>query len=392
MDSHTIALYDQDAYHDRFTAKVLSCTKDEQDGKYHIILDQTCFFPEQGGQSADTGWINDDVRVLDVRIHNGMIEHVTDQPLSTGIQVHGRIDFPRRFDFMQHHTGEHIFSGFVFSSYGFHNVGFHLSDRTVSMDYDGPLSMEQARAIEWQANQVVWRNLPVQISWPSDEELEHISYRSKKEIDGRLRLVTIPEVDVCACCAPHVHKTGEIGQLRVLSAARYKGGTRLHIVCGGRAIKEARRDADLLSASSQLLSCSGENLSHQINALLEKEKELNRMIDEIKAAELMRQIDDVPASKNNVILTAGPISEKTASAAADRLIQNHTGICGVVFQDGSNQRVVLVSKMLPLRAAAQTLRQTTGFKGSGDDGCIRGMTEMDADRLEEWLDHYTASR
>ena len=140
MHGKTIALYDQDAYQDRFSASVLSCEKDVSGGTYHVILDQTCFFPEQGGQSADTGWI-DNVKVLDAKIRNGVIEHLTDQPLAVGAAVRGKINFERRFDFMQHHTGEHIFSGLVFSTFGFHNVGFHLSERTVSMDLPLVLKM-----------------------------------------------------------------------------------------------------------------------------------------------------------------------------------------------------------------------------------------------------------
>jgi alanyl-tRNA synthetase len=168
--------------------------------------------------------------VLDVQIKNGIIDHLTDRPVDVGSVISGKIDFIRRFDFMQHHTGEHIFSGLVYKTYGYHNVGFHLSDRTVSMDYDGFLTLDQVRAIESEANQVIWKNLPIEISWPDKEELYQISYRSKKEISGRLRLVTIPGVDVCACCAPHVHRTGEIGLIKIIRTLRERSGIRLTIL------------------------------------------------------------------------------------------------------------------------------------------------------------------
>ena len=201
----------------------------------------------------------------------------------------------------------------------------------------------------------------------------------------KLRLVTISGVDICACCAPHVHRTGEIGQLRVISAMRYKGGTRLHILCGGRALQSARQNADILSKTCQLLSCSTDNLSGQIKVLLEKEKALNNEIEELQSADLMKKATEATNDKINIVLSAGQVSEKTASAASDRLMQDHSGVCGVIFQDGMKQRIVLVSKSIPLRAVAQQLRQSTGFKGGGDDGCIRGTSEMDADRLEKWL-------
>ena len=392
MPDKTIALYDQDAYLDCFSAVVLSCDQGAENGRYRVILDQTCFFPEQGGQSADTGWINDDVRVLDAKIRDGVIEHLTDQPLPVGASVRGKIDFERRFVFMQHHTGEHIFSGLVFNTYGFHNVGFHLSERTVSMDYDGCLSAEQVRDIEWKANQIIWRNVPVLVSWPDDEALKNAVFRSKKEISGRLRLVTIPDVDVCACCAPHVQRTGEIGQLRVVSAIRYKGGTRLQILCGGRALIAANQDSERLSAACQLLSCSGDHLHDQISALLNREKETSRILEETRAEELMKRVKHTQPDQPHVVLSAGQIQEKTASAAADLLLQSHSGICGIIFEDGKNRRVVLVSKNVPLRAVAQKLRSTGEFKGGGDDGCIRGMTAMDDVRLEEWLIRCSASQ
>jgi alanyl-tRNA synthetase len=291
---------------------------------------------------------------------------------------------------MQQHSGEHVLCAVLHNRYGVDNVGFHMGSREMTLDVNGVFEPEDLAWAEEEANRIVRDDLPITISYPSAEELETLEYRSKKEIDGPLRLVEIPGVDMCACCAPHVKRTGEIGQLMVASAARYKGGTRLHILCGGRALKAARQDADFLSETGQLLSCSKENLAPQIKAMIYRENELVRMLEESKAAELKKMVDDVPVGKKNVILSAGQINEKTSSEAADRLSQLHSGVCGVLFADGVKQRVVLVSRTIPLRAVAQALRQSTGFKGGGDDGCIRGMIDLDAEQLEKWLDEYTA--
>ena len=195
--------------------------------RLELILDRTVFFPEGGGQSSDIGWIciagngngsrSAMFAVIDVQILDGVIRHTVSCPeddallFCPGVQVLLQINWERRFGFMQNHTGEHILSGLMHNRYGFDNIGFHLSDNSVTLDVNGQLSEEEILLLEWEANEVIYRNLPVEVSYPDKEVLGEISYRSKIEIEGQVRLVTIPEVDVCACCATHVRRTGEIG-------------------------------------------------------------------------------------------------------------------------------------------------------------------------------------
>lgn len=383
----TLALYDKDPYLDHFSAPVLSCTEDGE-GRFRVILAATCFFPEQGGQTADTGFLNGTVRVLDARISHGVIEHITDGPLLPGTAASGKIDFARRFSHMQQHTGEHIFSGLVHALTGYQNVGFHLSDRTVTMDYSGELTASQLEALEDEANRVVCRDLPVLISYPDAEQQRRISYRSKKEVEGPLRLVTIPGVDVCACCAPHVRHTGEIGIIRVMNAIRYKGGTRLNILCGKRALEAARAEKRVLTELGRLFSCEPEGLPAQAAALQEREKAALQKLHAFQTEALLARADEVSSVAVHPVLDAGDVPEKAASAAADRLAVCHPGVCAVCFGPEDARRVILVSGLVPLRPVAEAMRRELGFKGGGDDQCVRGKLPLPACELARWLNEH----
>ena len=220
----TEKLYYQDSYLSEFEAEVLSCVP--KGNKYEVVLSRTAFFPEGGGQTADTGVLvsgQQRIQVLDVQEKDGVVLHETDGLLEAGAVVQGELNFQERFLKMQEHTGEHIISGIVHRRFGYQNVGFHLGKEEVTMDYDGPLTEEELRQIEYEANRAVAENIPIVILEPSKEELPHIFYRSKMEIEGQVRIVQIPGYDSCACCAPHVKTTGSVGMIKITGAIRYKG-------------------------------------------------------------------------------------------------------------------------------------------------------------------------
>ena len=208
----TTRLFDQDAYLGEFEATVERSVC--EGGMYRVLLDQTAFFPEGGGQPADEGTL-DGIFVTDVQEIDGEIWHTVEAPLEPGKTVVGKLDFEKRFSNMQNHCGEHIVSGF-------NNVGFHMGSDVITVDFDGVLTEEQLYDVEQEANEAVLRNVPVTISYPSKEELETMDYRSKKEIEGQVRIVTIEGYDSCACCGTHVAKTGEIRLIKILSAQKYK--------------------------------------------------------------------------------------------------------------------------------------------------------------------------
>ena len=209
--SETRKLYYEDVYQKEFTAEVLECRETAQG--YEIVLNQTAFYPEGGGQPCDLGTING-ISVVDVQEKRSEIVHYTEKPLETGSKVTGKIDWARRFDLMQQHSGEHIVSGLVHEAYGYDNVGFHMSSDVITVDFSGVLTETQLAEIEAETNQKIWENTPVEIFYPPKEELEKLSYRSKKELTGQVRLVRFPGSDLCACCGTHVTHAGEIGAVK----------------------------------------------------------------------------------------------------------------------------------------------------------------------------------
>lgn len=231
MDSR--ALFYQDSHLCHFTAQVTQCRP--ADGGWAICLDQTAFYPEGGGQPWDLGSLAD-AQVLAVEEQNGVIVHRCDRPLPVGQAVTGQIDWPRRFDFMQQHSGEHILSGFIHSRYGFHNVGFHMGAGVTTIDFDGIIPQEDLPGLEAAVNEAIWRDLPVKTWFAQGRELEGLPYRSKRPLEGLVRLVEFPGLDLCACCGTHVVRTGEIGLLKLLSWSRFHQGVRMEMVCGRRAL------------------------------------------------------------------------------------------------------------------------------------------------------------
>lgn len=263
----TEKLYESDSHLSQFEAEVLSCEK--SDDKYKIILDKTAFFPEGGGQYGDIGKIGG-ADVLDTVIENGEIIHYTDLPLEINKSFFCSLDFKRRFAFMQNHSGEHIVSGIFHKKFGFDNVGFHLGEDVVTLDINGLVDRKTLDETEYEANKAVWSNLNVKAYFPDEKELEALEYRSKKEIDGKLRIVEIEGIDRCACCAPHVNSTGEIGIIKLLDFEKLRGGTRIYMKCGEFALDDYRNKYENIKSISNLLSSKQETAAKSVISLSEK--------------------------------------------------------------------------------------------------------------------------
>ena len=207
---------------------------------------------------------NRKIKVFDVQERDGEIIHFIDEEILPGQTVIGEVEFQERFSKMQQHTGEHIISGIVHRRFGYENVGFHLGKEEVTMDYDGPLTGEELRSIEYEANQVVAENREIKAYFPSTEELEKIPYRSKKELQGKIRIVEIQDCDICACCAPHVQTTGNVGLIKITNAIRYKGGMRLWIACGMRALEDYNQKEASVVQISNMLSAKQQEVTEAV--------------------------------------------------------------------------------------------------------------------------------
>lgn len=265
----TEKLYERNPYLKEFDAQVISC--EAAKGGYAVVLDRTAFYPEGGGQPCDLGVLGG-ARVLDVHQKDGVIVHTADTPLSGA--VHGAIDWARRFDLMQQHSGEHLISGTAHRLYGVENVGFHMGAELITIDFDKVVGMEELAVVEAEVNAAIWANLETKISYYDSESACPIDYRSKKAIEGRLRLVEFPGVDVCACCGTHVARTGEIGLVKLLSVVKFHQGVRIELLCGRRAYEylaavtaQNRAVSGLLSAKPLETAASVERTLAELNAV-----------------------------------------------------------------------------------------------------------------------------
>lgn len=227
-------LFYEDSHLAHFDATVTGCTPTE--GGYLITLDATAFYPEGGGQPSDTGTLGE-TSVLSVQEVGEDIFHLCDKPLPVGQLVAGVIDWPRRLDLMQQHTGEHMVSGVIHKRYGYHNVGFHIGADVVTIDFDGPIPQEDLQSIENEVNAAIWQNLPVKCDYPAQEELPQVPYRRKRDLPWPVRIVDIPQIDQCACCGTHVKRTGEIGLVKLFSCVKFHQGVRIEMACGRRALE-----------------------------------------------------------------------------------------------------------------------------------------------------------
>lgn len=387
----TRKLYYENTHTTQFQAAVVSCEaaegltdrkKNATSSLYRIVLDATAFFPEEGGQSADIGTI-DNQKVLDVQIENDIIYHYMQDPIAVGTIVTGHADWAQRFDFMQQHSGEHILSGIVHERFGYNNVGFHLSTREVTLDFDGVLDSAQLQDIELAANRVIWLNLPVEITYPSGDELSALSYRSKIEIDGQVRIVTIPGVDVCACCAPHVETTGQIGMVKIVNCQSYKGGVRLTILCGQRALDDYREKLESVTAIAQNMSVKQEQIVDAFEKLKSENQSLKETANALQAKCLSMTLTALPAPSESAhaVLFTDVTDNIAIRNAVNELTERYEGYCAIFFGEEHNYRFIIGSKHADCNEAAAKLRTGLGAKCGGNSLMIQGSVNATKEQL-----------
>ena len=373
----------------------MSCTECKE--SYQAVLTRTAFFPEGGGQSADTGFFytedGREIPVTDVQEKDGIVFHYITSPVKEGEEIKGKLDFEERFSKMQQHTGEHIISGLVNRHFGYHNVGFHLGTEEVTMDYDGILTQEDLEQIEMEANQAVAENIPVVVLYPSEEELKNITYRSKIEIEGQVRIVQIPGYDSCACCAPHVKETGSIGLVKIVGAIHYKGGMRVSMLCGFRALSDYRmkernvvKISNLLSAKQEDTAHAVERLGQEVNRQKEKIKNLQQRYVELCLEEAGNQAKTDP--EKNILLFVEELDAGARRNFVNAAMDMTEGYAGVfVGNDEEGYQYVLGSRSRDIQDAGKKLNARFQGKGGGRPPMIQGSLNGKEQALKEFILH-----
>jgi len=379
----TNKLYDTDSYIAEFDAQVVSC--DKTDKGYRILLDGTAFFPTEGGQECDTGSIGD-AKVVDVVIENDTIYHYTDLPLNPGDTVHCTIDFKERYRKMQNHSGEHIICGIAHKLHGCENVGFHLGKDYVTMDLDKPLTEEQIRQIEILANEAVYSNAEIKAYYPTSQELENIDFRSKDGIEGKVRLVVIDGYDICACCAPHVARTGEIGIIKILDWINYKGGVRLNILCGMDALSDYHQRYMRNVHISNLLSVKQEEICAGVEKLMADMAQLRSDLGE-KSKEITRlYLETIKESSDNICVFVSNMSNGEIRHIANGIMEKTQKIAAVFSgSDNAGYSYIIGSKTVDLKAKTALLNSSLSGRGGGTSQMIQGSVKATKSQIEEYI-------
>ena len=378
----TRKLYYEDSHLREFSAEVLSCEPGKQD--FEIVLSATAFYPEGGGQSGDTGLLGG-VRVLDTREKEGSLIHFCDGPLAVGQIVEGILDWDRRFDRMQQHSGEHIVSGLIHAKFGWHNVGFHMGADVMTIDFDGVVPPEALVEIEARANEAVWKNLPLHIWTPSPQELPGVFYRTKKALPWPVRIVEIPGYDSCACCGTHVTNTGEIGLVKIFSSLPCRGGTRIEMACGRMAL-------DILSRAYEQNRQVSQAFSAKILETGEAAEKMNEALDawKYRASCLEKQIFDAKAAsfagKGDVLAFEENLDSTGVRELADRIAE----VCGgraAVFsgKDGEGYSFCLVTRDGDLRSFGKDMTRALNGRGGGKPSFQQGKVSADRTAIEAFF-------
>lgn len=378
----TVKLYDVDSHIRKFQGEVQSCLPVKQG--YAVELSQTAFFAEGGGQQADRGML-DGQMVTDVQEKDGHIYHYVKEPIPVGKTVEGEIDWTFRFTNMQQHSGEHILSGIVYAWKGYHNVGFHMNESLTTIDFDGPLTTEELQELEIRANRVIYENQPVTIVYPSAAELEQMDYRSKKKLTGAIRIVKVGDSDCCACCAPHVKKTGEIGQIKIIQAENYKGGVRLTIVCGERALLDYENKNRLLKEMGARLSVKPERLAA---ALQKQEQELQQMKEKLAAlsSELVQLRLKQLSAQSSVCMVENLLDPVAARNLVNGMASQLPGHGAVLLPKGENEfQYIIGSQTEDVRMLAAELAKRFQGRGGGSMQMVQGTVRGEAEEIQAFL-------
>lgn len=378
----TEKLYYADPFLKEFTATVLTCEAAKTG--YLVTLDRTAFYPEGGGQPSDHGIING-LAVTDVHEKDGVVFHTVEGKVETGETVSCSIDWERRFDHMQQHSGEHILSGILCADYRCDNVGFHMGADTVTIDYNTDITWEQCLAAEAKANAIIAADIPCHISFPGKEELDALNYRSKKELSGAVRIVAFPGADCCACCGTHVLRAGQVGLVKILSCQKFRSGVRMEILCGGRAFRYLSACYDQARAIGQKLSVKPTDTFKAVERL---EKDLSDA--KFRMAGLESIAWEAKAKehegKENVLLMEPPMGGDSVRRLADAVARRVSGLAAVFAgEDGRYAYALLRADGQDISSTVKAMNAALHGRGGGRNGFAQGSVETTREEIEAFF-------
>ncbi len=378
----TRKIYYEDAYQSEFSSEVINCEK-VNDG-YEIELKQTCFYPEGGGQPSDTGYLNQ-VQVYDVYEVDGIIKHCVKTPIEIDTTVIGKIDMNRRFSLMQRHTGEHIISGLIKNRFGFDNVGFHMGNDYATMDISGILSDKDISEIEIEANRAVYANVAVISFFPSNEEIEHLEYRSKKELTGQIRIVKIDEYDICACSGLHCKSTVEIGLVKIIQTQKYKKGMRFTLLCGEEALKDYMHKQEIIKAIGSKFSAKQTDILETLERLHNDYKNTKWLLSKAREDHIFMKSSMVKSDANLLAVFEEGLSMEETKMFCMNLSGRFTAVAVFSKKIDSEYYYSITSEPTMLKEITIALNSLFNVKGGGKGNIVLGTLNGSLNDIKKFL-------
>ena len=377
----TKKLYYEDPFLREFTAAVISC--EEVKGGYLVTLDRTAFYPEGGGQPYDTGVLGE-ANVLEVHDKGGVITHLCDKPLAAGESVDGRIDWTRRFDHMQQHSGEHICSGLICARFRCDNVGFHMGAESVTIDFNADISWDELLEIEEAANRYICEDHPIDIHFYRGAELDAVEYRSKKPLEGDVRIVAFPGADCCACCGTHVLRSGQVGLVKFLSVQKFREGVRIELLCGDRARRylsacweQSLHIGQALSVKPVASAAAVERLQSELGALKLRCAKLEGSAFAQTAAQY--------AGRGDVLLFEEEMSGDSLRKLCDAVANACGGRCAVFAGADGAYKYAIGHAGGELRDFTKKMNAALSGRGGGKPNFVQGSVGCDRAAIEAFF-------
>lgn len=364
-------LYYDSSYIKEFDGTVVSCEKGKKG--YEVVLDQTAFYPEGGGQPTDTGVLGG-VKVLEVHEKNGVVTHYLEEALNVGDTVRGIIDWDRRFVHMQEHSGEHLVSGLIHERFGYDNVGFHMGSDEVTIDFNGIIEWKELMEIEAKANAIIWENRKVYADFPAKEELETLDYRSKKELKGDVRIVKIPGGDICACCGTHVNYTGEIGFVKFLSMIHYKGGVRISLLCGKRAMMDYEQKREEVQKISVMLSAKPSEIASAVEKMKLEISKLQEKLSECYKGMIEQKVSAMECSDAGLYLIEKDFGAQHLRQLTNRILEEKKGKTVIALSENASGGYIYImgSQSEDMRQLSKELNGLLSGRGGGSTQMAQG--------------------